>query len=144
MKPLLLIILAILIHLLIKLFWDTNYDFTLYDKLQAELESVPNAKLLYEQIVSQEKIGATWFSATIAIVMFTWVFLYSHSLQSAGIKTFVTWWLFWLANDVLKELSHLTGFLSFFFLDPTRKYLSEYIIFAISTGYVIYRLKRSK
>lgn len=113
MKPLPLILLAILIQLAIKFFWDYVSDNLYY--------------------------------AGYALVMLLWVVAFNLKTETTKTLSVITgWWTFWIVNDFMKELSHLTGFLGFLFLDPTKKYLSEYIIFAISTGYVIYRLKHSK
>ena len=83
------------------------------------------------------------YYAGVAVVMLIWVSMAGREF-SRGEKILRNWWMFWVVNDVMKEAAYWLDILQWLFANPTQKYLSEYIIFGISTGYLIWQLKKDK
>lgn len=116
MNPLPLVTAAILIHLLIKFFWDY--------------------------------VSPNLYYTGMAAVMLLWVVAFKVKRESDKyLDIIVAFWLVWVVNDLLKELSHSLNILTWLFANPTVKHLHEYIAFGISLIVVVYqirKLKRSK
>lgn len=118
MKPLPLIILAILIHVTIKYVWDFFGD-----------------------------IGDNLYYTGYAFVMLLWVIVAKIVNEDRYLNIVITFWLFWALNDFLKELAHALNILQWLFANPLVKHLSEYIVFGFSAviAFIQYRrLKRAE
>ena len=136
-----LIFFAIVLHLAAKFFWDADLNETVKDKFDNSLNV--EQQIYYTDYVHEYSRAFNTYSTSLAVVLFTWALLLRNELKGNW-RVILTWWMFWLGNEVLKEVSNMTGFLSWFFLSPTEKYLSEYIVFAISTGYLVWRVQFKK
>lgn len=142
-----LVLTAIILHFLTKFFWDYGVDYSYRDRFERGLrtENIEEIKAAWEGMQREETRAYDRYSAGIATVIFLWV-IAAQSKKRLSDKMIVVleWWSFWVISDVIKELSHYFNVLTWLFANPTYKYLSEYIIFFVSIGYIFYRLNRSK
>lgn len=147
MKPALLILFAITLHLATKFFWDFGYDYSLYSQLREARESMDILWVndVLDKIEIQEREGANRFSLGITLIIFTWVYLRKIEFEiTPKLRIIIGGWLVWAGNDVLKEICYKLNILQWFFANPTIKNLHEYIAFLVSVIFILWQLRRLK
>lgn len=142
-----LIISAIILHVATRTFWDYGVDYSYRDRFERAMrsEDFKEVKLAYEGIERQETPAQNRYSLGISAVILLWVIAIQYRIKlSDTMLVIMEWWSFWVVSDVVKEMANLFGVLQWLFNNPTQKYLSEYIIFFLSGGWVWWKLRKIK
>lgn len=142
-----LVIAAMVLHLMTKLFWDYGVDYSYRDNFYRALrtENIQEAKAAYESMVRVETPAQNRYSFGMTIVMLLWVIAAQFKKPLSGkIIIVLEWWSFWVISDVVKELSNMFNILTWLFNNPTQKYLSEYIILFVSGLWIVWRFKNNR
>lgn len=128
MKAKALLLSAIILHFLVRTFW--NFHIVIPDYISPEQQT-------------------NLYMLGISIVFLLWAYSYKErNLYSVTEKTqrhlkiITNTWLIFISGDVLKEASRTTGYLQDLFFNPTNKNMLEYLIWAIAIIYVWYKLRK--
>jgi len=141
------IIAAMILHLLMKFFWDYGVDYSYRDRFERALRenNIQEVKAAYEGIDREETPAQNRYSLGMATVMLLWIIAIQFKEHpSDKITVLLEWWSFWVISDVVKELANMFNVLTWLFNNPVQKYLSEYVIFFLSGGWIWWRLRKRK